>query len=194
MSANPVPDTKGLSARDPLVIIAGIRQFGLAPDGTDLRDLESTFSLARREREEMDAALRELHAMVWGECPSLLNEDSGGSARLDLKIRALLEEAAPSSPSPRETNISNEAVADIAQVLRDHLFTDEVCNEKGRLIVKITGIDAAAHAILARLAASPREEELAEQLHYANGVADLAMKHRNIAETALEEEQKRRQR
>ena len=34
--------------------------------------------------------LEELHAMVWGECPSLLNEDSGGNARLDGAIRAAL--------------------------------------------------------------------------------------------------------
>lgn len=36
-------------------------------------------------------ALRDLHAIVWGECPSLLNEDSGGDAALDLRIRDLLE-------------------------------------------------------------------------------------------------------
>lgn len=42
-----------------------------------------------------EVALGELHAMVWGECPSLLNEDSGGCARLDLDIRALL-------PTPEE--------------------------------------------------------------------------------------------
>jgi hypothetical protein len=36
-------------------------------------------------------ALRELHATVMGECPSLLNEDSGGNANLDLQVRAVLE-------------------------------------------------------------------------------------------------------
>lgn len=35
-------------------------------------------------------ALKELHAIVWGECPSLLNEDSGGDARLDCEIRECL--------------------------------------------------------------------------------------------------------
>lgn len=30
-----------IAPRDPLTIIAGIRQFGLAPDGADLRDLEA---------------------------------------------------------------------------------------------------------------------------------------------------------
>lgn len=39
---------------------------------------------------EIEKALRELHAQVWGECPSLLNEDSGGDGTLDLKIKELL--------------------------------------------------------------------------------------------------------
>ena len=42
-------------------------------------------------------ALRELHVMVWGECPSLLNEDSGGDAALDLKIRELIASTDESS-------------------------------------------------------------------------------------------------
>lgn len=39
----------------------------------------------------LEGALRELHAIVRGECPSLLNEDSGGNSRLDLEICALME-------------------------------------------------------------------------------------------------------
>lgn len=35
-------------------------------------------------------ALSELYAMVRGECPSLLNEDSGGNAKLALEIEDLL--------------------------------------------------------------------------------------------------------
>lgn len=35
--------------------------------------------------------LRELHALVLGECPSLLNEDSGGDGNLALDIQAALE-------------------------------------------------------------------------------------------------------
>jgi hypothetical protein len=42
---------------------------------------------------ELVAALEDLHATVRGECPSLLNEDSGGNARLDLKITELLQKA-----------------------------------------------------------------------------------------------------
>ncbi len=44
----------------------------------------------KAERDALVEALRELHSVVWGECPSLLNEDSGGDAKLDLEIRALL--------------------------------------------------------------------------------------------------------
>ena len=38
-------------------------------------------------------ALEELYAMVWGECPRLLNEDSGGDARLDSKIKDAITKA-----------------------------------------------------------------------------------------------------
>ncbi len=48
---------------------------------------------AERRGEVLAALLTELHAMVWGECPSLLNEDSGGSARLDMEINAALSGA-----------------------------------------------------------------------------------------------------
>jgi hypothetical protein len=37
--------------------------------------------------------LAELYALVKGECPSLLNEDSGGDARLDIAIDAELDRA-----------------------------------------------------------------------------------------------------
>lgn len=51
-----------------------------------LDELESLRSRTAR----LEEALGNLHAMVWGECPSLLNEDSGGSAHLDMEIRSLL--------------------------------------------------------------------------------------------------------
>ena len=44
----------------------------------------------RAEAERLRAALTELAAMVRGECPSLLNEDSGGCARLSIEIDELL--------------------------------------------------------------------------------------------------------
>lgn len=36
-------ETDTIKLTDPRVTIAGIRQFGLAPDGSDLRDLEAAF-------------------------------------------------------------------------------------------------------------------------------------------------------
>lgn len=38
-------------------------------------------------------ALKELYAQVCGECPSLLNEDSGGDAKLDSEIRDAIARA-----------------------------------------------------------------------------------------------------
>ena len=42
---------------------------------------------------ELLTALEELYAMVKGECPSLLNEDSGGCARLDMAIEDAINKA-----------------------------------------------------------------------------------------------------
>lgn len=47
----------------------------------------------------LEEALRELYAMIKGECPSLLNEDSGGNARLDMAIESALS---PSNPVPTD--------------------------------------------------------------------------------------------
>ena len=50
-----------------------------------------------RQLERENAALRgllsELTALVRGECPSLLEEDSGGDARLSIAIDAAIDEA-----------------------------------------------------------------------------------------------------
>ena len=43
-----------------------------------------------KEIQELKTLLAELHALVWGESPSLLNDDSGGDGELDLKIRKAL--------------------------------------------------------------------------------------------------------
>ena len=48
--------------------------------------------LALREGlKESLACLRDLHATVKGESPSLLNEDSGGDGKLDIRILGALE-------------------------------------------------------------------------------------------------------
>lgn len=41
--------------------------------------------------EQLENALSDLHALVLGECPSLLNDDSGGCGELDIRIRSLME-------------------------------------------------------------------------------------------------------
>jgi DNA repair exonuclease SbcCD ATPase subunit len=45
----------------------------------------------REKAERLERLLRELHTLVWGECSSLLNEDSGGDAGLDIDIRLALQ-------------------------------------------------------------------------------------------------------
>lgn len=47
-----------------------------------------------KEIAKLRGVLSELHAQVQGECPSLLNEDSGGDAKLALDIESLLKEQA----------------------------------------------------------------------------------------------------
>jgi len=49
-----------ISPQDPLAIIAGIRQFGLAPDGSDLRDLEVALVRAARPVEVTDAQVEDV--------------------------------------------------------------------------------------------------------------------------------------
>lgn len=46
--------------------------------------------LAVNNHDALVNTLTELHAQVIGECPSLLNEDSGGDARLSMEINRIL--------------------------------------------------------------------------------------------------------
>lgn len=63
-------------------------------------DVRSRAFRAENRVQQLEAALSDLHAMVWGECPSLLNEDSGGSGDLDITIRDLLT---PSETAAEQT-------------------------------------------------------------------------------------------
>lgn len=51
-------------------------------------------------RDSMKSALSNLYATVKGECPSLLNEDSGGDARLDMACREALGMSPPAKVHP----------------------------------------------------------------------------------------------
>ncbi|MGX9694445.1 hypothetical protein ACTJNK_29180 [Achromobacter anxifer] len=55
-------------------------------------------------KDETQELLQELHALVWGECPSLLNEDSGGNSALDMRIRDAIDSAraAPAAGDARD--------------------------------------------------------------------------------------------
>ncbi len=50
-----------------------------------------------RQRDEARTLLAELHALVVGECPALLSDDSGGEPLLDIAIRTALPAKEPSS-------------------------------------------------------------------------------------------------
>ena len=79
-----------LDSLDDFARMAGVEAIG--PLGV-LRGVIADRDRLTAEVLRLQAALRELHAMVSGECPSLLNEDSGGNAMLDLEIEELLSPA-----------------------------------------------------------------------------------------------------
>lgn len=58
----------------------------------DMRMLKVKVARTRAENTELRAVLAELVATVKGECPSLLDEDSGGSADLALRIEHVFVE------------------------------------------------------------------------------------------------------
>jgi hypothetical protein len=55
----------------------------------DLLDIEKSIENRDSLISELRDCLTELHAMVEGECPSLLNEDSGGSSSFEMRLRDL---------------------------------------------------------------------------------------------------------
>jgi len=90
---------------------------------------------------ELTDALNNLHALVWGECPRLLDEDRGGSGFLDLEIeetlttaRAALTQPEPvaptdmadalTAPTLMERAMAGDAIA-AKQFLYEANFTDE---------------------------------------------------------------------
>lgn len=57
---------------------------------------------------ELVSNLSELHAIVKGECPSLLDEDSGGSSWLDYAIDSLLDRARALLAAPEAVGVADE--------------------------------------------------------------------------------------
>lgn len=78
---------------------------GLEPDDTVITNEEVNCLIATidahdariaeqdRRIRALESVLQELNAQVWGECPSLLNEDSGGDGRLAVEIDKVLKGA-----------------------------------------------------------------------------------------------------
>jgi hypothetical protein len=60
MASRPETDAAGLSPSDPAAILAGIRQFGLASDGADLRDLDAALTALQSALAARDARVAEL--------------------------------------------------------------------------------------------------------------------------------------
>jgi hypothetical protein len=56
----PAPEVAAVSLTDPLTILAGIKQFGLAPDGSDLRDLEAAIARQPKIDERYDQGRRDV--------------------------------------------------------------------------------------------------------------------------------------
>ena len=76
----------------------------------------------------LEQALRELTAMVRGECPSLLNEDSGGNGDLSYQIEKLLAVPPPSGASPQaETSASEVAYEHMLAQRGLDRETDTIC-------------------------------------------------------------------
>jgi hypothetical protein len=98
--------------------------------------------------------LGELHALVKGECPSLLNEDSGGDAALDIRIAAAL--ASPSATPPSDAG-SREAAQAVLGDTHCGSFGGESCSHCAAL--------ANLRAALLRAPARPRVDDLPKLPH-----------------------------
>jgi hypothetical protein len=73
-------------------IIALCNKHGIS-ESDESRVVASAFLSAFEREEKMLEALKELHTMVKCECPSLLNEDSGGNAYLDMACDTAIKAA-----------------------------------------------------------------------------------------------------
>ena len=88
--------TDAMAERDAILIqdIVAIIENHQTLEGLNPNVTPGLALLAQYEDREkrLASALREIHATVKGECPSLLDEDTPGNARLDLEIESLLTE------------------------------------------------------------------------------------------------------
>jgi hypothetical protein len=96
-------------------------------------DAAMTHSVDANNINALTEALAELHAMVVGECPSLLDEDSGGNGELSGQIDDILNGKIPMKTNAREA----------ANILLDHIVYYDLVERRGTEI---------ADAVIAELA------------------------------------------
>lgn len=112
-SPSPAPSQEGQSAQDPDVILSGIKQFGLAPDGSDLRDLAAALSRLRTDLDEANYRAEAAEAV----------KDGQQSAIGMLTRRAEAAEA--------EVTRLREALADARKMIQTRETLDELGWGKG---------------------------------------------------------------
>lgn len=62
-----------ISLQDPMVIIAGIKKFGLASDGSDIRDLTAAVDRLQKQLDTANKRNEELQSTCWKMAGSKLN-------------------------------------------------------------------------------------------------------------------------
>ena len=85
-----------VDANGELVFALAYPSLGLGDKARNPEEVEANAQLLVSAPKLLEA-LKELYAQVKGECPSLLNEDSGVDAELDSQIRAAIALAEPDS-------------------------------------------------------------------------------------------------
>jgi len=80
---------------------------------------------------ELTDALNNLHALVWGECPRLLDEDRGGSGFLDLEIEETLTTARAALTQPEPATPTNEELLKLMPetMLDEFSYASKVCSD-----------------------------------------------------------------
>jgi hypothetical protein len=80
--------------------------------------------------EELIQQLQELHTMAWGEAPHLLNEDSGGSAYLDLDIEDVLDRARAALAEQPVEPTDEELLDLMPETMRDEFsYAAKTCSD-----------------------------------------------------------------
>ena len=99
--------------------------------------------------------LAELYALVCGEAPSLLNEDSGGDARLDMAIESALAANPAPAPVPVVERLPEEGAPSDEEL-------DIIWDEEAVYYNLYSEARRFARAVLARYGAQPAPVPVAE--------------------------------